>query len=369
MKSSQKRKNEGFIEGGKKRASTSKLPLETISSYDKSEVVDASDDLIKENSLFNFKSFPNLLRNISHDKFQLLFDDCKSCFTCREIENCDNYSLGSTFFIKANEKPRCGLENLAIQIFNMHTQGLVFDAGISGAEWWTQCIDHRDDIGFHWDRDYGMEEDDEIHVHPYLATVTYLCVNAGPTIILNKKGTFEYGSDITGPLNTCIISRPSAGKHICFDGELLHGAPSSLSYPAVNDELEGLRVTFLVNVWIDHLPVQSQRLETKFSKSLKFKTDMANEISLNTSIIENPVLESHEHLDNLETHKWQLSSCGDDYIIEVNLPQPSDLCGTITEGSTVDVIDIKDSSIYLGLISESSDDSGSKKEDSTEDST
>lgn len=49
-----------------------------------------------------------------------------------------------------------------------------------------KVIEDSDDIGWHWDKDYGMEAQG-INVHPCLATVTYLSTNGGPTVILEKK--------------------------------------------------------------------------------------------------------------------------------------------------------------------------------------
>lgn len=36
----------------------------------------------------------------------------------------EQYSSGQTFFIKSTEEPQCCLEELAIKIFEMHTQHL-----------------------------------------------------------------------------------------------------------------------------------------------------------------------------------------------------------------------------------------------------
>ena len=47
-------------------------------------------------------------------------------------------------------------------------------------------IEDSDDIGWHWDKDYGMEAQG-VNVHPCLATVTYLSTNGGPTVILEKR--------------------------------------------------------------------------------------------------------------------------------------------------------------------------------------
>ncbi|OQR81903.1 hypothetical protein THRCLA_11302 [Thraustotheca clavata] len=300
-----------------------------------------------------FKCFRNLLKELPSDSHQLLLDDCKTCFTCREVEDGENYSLGSTFFVRANEEASCGMEAIAKKIFELHTASMTYDAANSGAEWWTQHIDHRDNIGFHWDRDYGMEEDQELHVHPLVGTVTYLCVNAGPTVILDKKGTFEYGSSIEGPLTKCIISRPIAGKHITFDGELLHGAPSSLAFPEVDEEAEGLRVTFLVNVWVNHIPIQSERINADIAKTLKLTANAAESLNLCTNDTEKAIVETYP--DNVKTklHRWGITSAEDDFSIQVTLPV--ELHGAKV-GSSVDCLLIKDSSIVVGTLSESDDD-------------
>ena len=83
-----------------------------------------------------------------------LFDiktHCLEVFNCRNTTSSDSYSAGSTFFIRASEKPRCFLEKLALDIFSLHTKDCAsFDADNSGAEWWSQVIDPADEIGFHW---------------------------------------------------------------------------------------------------------------------------------------------------------------------------------------------------------------------------
>ena len=53
------------------------------------------------------------------------------------------------------------------------------------------------------------------------------------------------------------ISQPVPGKHIAFDGRLLHGAIDELTQPAPASADEAgpyTRVTLMVNVWVDHRP-------------------------------------------------------------------------------------------------------------------
>ena len=100
------------------------------------------------------KTFRNFL---SKKTAFALHNDCRHAFTAQAKDD-TVYSAGSTFFIKADTKPSCMLEALAMKVFRFHTRGAKFDPRKSGAEWWTLCIDQRDDVSVHWDRDYGLED-------------------------------------------------------------------------------------------------------------------------------------------------------------------------------------------------------------------
>jgi hypothetical protein len=310
---------------------------------------------------FKFKCFPGMLGGLSAKALASLQADCGSCFTCREVSDGDNYSVGSTFFVKADAVPRCGAERLALEIFKLHTEGRSFDPSNSGAEWWTQHIDHRDDIAFHWDRDYGAEENEGEHVHPILGTVTYLCDRAAPTVIFDKRGDFKYGDDISGALNKCIISQPSIGRHICFDGQLLHGAPSGLTYNSRGEDAEGTRITFLVNIWLDAVPKDSEPLSETIVRKLKFKTTDLPAFQLMNKLNVKAFDLNDTQCDN--SWKWQLNSSYDDYIIEVHLPDINALPGSHSK----DLVDCMilpkgSSSVYPGLLT-ISDDSEEESED------
>jgi hypothetical protein len=104
---------------------------------------------------YDFSNFQKCLP-IDSEQLGSLKLDCAEAFSCRSIpDGNENYSTGSTYFAASDQNPRCFLEKLALSIFRFHTKNAIFDAEKSGAEWWTQVIDCRDDIGFHWDRDYG----------------------------------------------------------------------------------------------------------------------------------------------------------------------------------------------------------------------
>lgn len=182
------------------------------------------------------------------------------------IHSGDYHNSGNTYFFRACDVPRFALETLALEIFQFHTKNVKeFDPQNSGAEWWAQCVDSNSTIGFHWDRDYGKEDEMGINVYPKLATVTYLTKCGGPTLIVNKKGLERSKSSHVGVSDELFISSPKIGKHIAFDGPLLHAAPSDLIAGGNDksnvDEMDDTgifkRVTFLVNIWINNKPEQA----------------------------------------------------------------------------------------------------------------
>lgn len=220
--------------------------------------------------------------------------ECIYAFNSRSINSAsENYSTGSTYFLKATESPKFPLEHLAQQIFNQHTQGMEFDPTNSGAEWWTQVIHPGDDIGLHWDRDYDLEEEEGIHVHPLFGTVTYLSNLGAPTIVFNKVGSDRADEDILGEIFEVTISPSRFGSHLRFQGNMLHGAPIDIIPPADDEEEEDndsddddevetveyllgkadeRRITFLVNIWIDHIPSQSKRYKNKQAATFNAKS-------------------------------------------------------------------------------------------------
>lgn len=213
--------------------------------------------------------------------------DCQKAFTAKDSAG-TSYSTGATFFLKSSDSPCCQLESMAKQIFEYHRARLNFttiDEENSGIEWWTQCIDSRDDIAWHWDRDYQLEEDCGIHKYPNLATVTYLTAEGGATVVLNCRGTSRKEEPLgNGTVDSYLISWPMIGKHLFFGGELLHAAPSNIEEGIEDDDSDGkdeseekeeggaaseeedegpLRVTFLANLWINHIPQHSIRYTDK----------------------------------------------------------------------------------------------------------
>ena len=186
----------------------------------------------------------------------------------------------------------------------------------SGAEWWTlilECKDNNitrddddaekkhdhddnddeddddDEVGMHFDADYGLEAQvKNLMIHPRLATVTYLSNVGVPTLVLDQRSPPP--SDVTkltleGNVDRGWLSAPKIGKHIAFDGRLLHGAPGAF-FPAISttdsqdehyehqekkrkmlakdssgNQNSTKRVTFLVNIWLNHCPLDAELLD------------------------------------------------------------------------------------------------------------
>jgi hypothetical protein len=174
---------------------------------------------------------------------------------------------------------------------------------IVGAEFWFQSrradgpIEEQS-ITIHWDKDEALRESTGTFKHPVVATVTYLSGAAAgiPTVIFDRRvthdghlvqcksgvercleqgrgghqqeqkfenkemGKMEEGkaslasaATTTAPtgFDPVFVSYPKPGKHLAFDGGLLHGCPAELA--AERDF--GVRRTLMVNVWKGHRPI------------------------------------------------------------------------------------------------------------------
>lgn len=223
------------------------------------------------------------------------WNDCAAVFTARTREDDQAYSAGTTYFLPCVMKPRCALEELVKSIFDKHTEHL--EEGVivreqSGAEWWTLIMDEddtlevnteedeSDEVGMHFDADYGLEDQAPgLFLHPRVATVTYLSDFGAPTVVFDRKSPSMDDREmkqLEGDISKCWVSHPVIGKHLCFDGRLLHGAPCTF-FPSIEHEedreakrikLSRRRVTLLVNVWINHCPLDAEPLEDDICEKL-----------------------------------------------------------------------------------------------------
>lgn len=197
-----------------------------------------------------------------------LQSDCESCCKARRLEassGSGEYSGGDTNWLAANATPRCLLEQLAASILWAHAgKAETFDRLSSGAEWWTLHIDADDEVGLHWDKDYGQEAESGDNITPWVATVTYLSEVGAPTFTLPRSCPERVGEPLDDgtPVRRGFLSFPKPGKHMSFPGSWLHGAPTlGLPEPPCGSADPKLRrrrqkrVSLLVNVWLGRKPL------------------------------------------------------------------------------------------------------------------
>lgn len=213
-----------------------------------------------------------------------------------------------TFWVPVDNSfaPRNVFEMMARKIFDYHcsslNNGVIPHPELSGAEWWVQVKPAHSDadassplasasistpssapkprsagIDLHYDKDERAAEMFGVGLFPQISTVTYLACDEAedlcPTVILNNVISTPIGQ----PLDRVYVSYPAPCKHVSFDGRYLHGAPdctalrrtgtttttttpssaspSSSSSVTASTPSSHLRITFLVNIWLNHRPL------------------------------------------------------------------------------------------------------------------
>ena len=243
-----------------------------------------------------------------------------------DAEIADCALLPRTFWMPAdgedNITASCWMEQLAQQVFQHHTRDSStaiskYDATTSGAEWWVQIrpsppsigryavlsTDNEDSthgnhdathsVSFHWDKDEDLRilAGGNLYVHPHISTVTYITDLGAPTIVMEdyRINTVTGEWIVPDQQPKAILSWPRTGKHLSFDGRLLHAAPFEFMNEGMwNDqihvpkELEDSvrkvqsrrhrRVTFLVNIWLNYKPFNINRFPMP-EKMTKCKPD------------------------------------------------------------------------------------------------
>ena len=179
-----------------------------------------------------------------------LVGDCHKCFDGE-----------TTFWLPCDAEPKCAMEQLAAEIFSFHTRGATFDRKRSGAEWWVQVRPPGDRVGlgFHTDKDEDLVDAAGINVHPWVSTITYVAGTGAPTLILDMRVPSDHAARYASALTRAWVSRPCVGKHVAFDGRLLHGVTPELSLADVKMAPAADRITFLCNVWLNYVPIDTDR--------------------------------------------------------------------------------------------------------------
>jgi hypothetical protein len=196
----------------------------------------------------DFQSFPQLLEPAD---IQALKAECEALFDAKSKKVSSAYSEGQTFWIAADSPPRFLAESYALELFAYYTRDLAYvDPSCSGAEYWPLCIGVADsNVAPHYDKDYGAE-DDGLNFYPNVGTVTYLSETGAPTVFFQQLEN----ATLPDPITRGWISTVVPGKHVSFDGRFLHCALAQLLPVRSRGAAGSQRVTFLVNIWINHLP-------------------------------------------------------------------------------------------------------------------
>ena len=235
----------------------------------------------------------------------------------RDCELVDGPKLPDTFWLAAEATPTTRLEQLALAVFDAHTSGCrSFDRARSGAEWWVQLRDPagpRPGVGPHWDKDENLRRDFGIFAHPQLSTVTYLTSGGAPTVVLSQRIGQDGGMVGDGAISEATVSQPVAGKHLAFDGRLLHlVAPELTAAPAE----PGNRCTFLVNIWLHHKPRGLRPLPEALHPLL---APAAPEpaLSFATPWTEpHPLPADRPQAEAEPGHRWLFGPRGDEFVVE-----------------------------------------------------
>ena len=231
-----------------------------------------------------------------------------------------------TFWVDTsqNRSDMCDLERLALRILEQHTDAFGLDRNLYGAEWWVQVkpvfsgeeepasssssisssrpssqqpeeipvssseyqtgsVDEAVDL--HYDKDEALAESFGIGAFPLLSTVTYLTETkpaSPPTVIFSR--IYEQVQEES--ISQMFVSHPRRGKHLVFDGRLLHGAPSHPGLRRKSDKegpsspADPMRVTFLVNIWKKSKPAGVEPLPATIRDAILGKVDRLDDILL-----------------------------------------------------------------------------------------
>ncbi|CAJ1339312.1 unnamed protein product [Effrenium voratum] len=161
------------------------------------------------------------------------------------------------------------LDRFAHQVFWFHARRLELSSVPpgSGAELWVQRRGPEQPPGergmdWHFDKDEDLLDREDVLVMPKLSTVTYLSSTGAPLLVLSqpvlKEGELQ---PIEGQV-TAFLTRPVSGRHVAFDGRLLHGCPARFAS-------RGERLSLSVNLWFGHKPlgvVSSESLRARLSR-------------------------------------------------------------------------------------------------------
>lgn len=197
---------------------------------------------------------------LAAEKLPRLFQDAKALWDLHGGEK----GSAQTFWLGHKMKPRCLLEATALQIAEFHMEGAAF----RGVEFWTRWHGSDEKVDkqlneFHTDNDVVAFHSKGLWTHPAIATATYLTSVGAPLVICQIDNSGGDSVSCSG-LSVCF---PVAGRHVAFEGSLLHGVPADKDIPAAkaherrrgHQRIAG-RLSLLVNMWLGHKPHSRKQL-------------------------------------------------------------------------------------------------------------
>mmetsp|Transcript_31824 Transcript_31824/g.85000 ORF Transcript_31824/g.85000 Transcript_31824/m.85000 type:complete len:446 (-) Transcript_31824:44-1381(-) len=235
---------------GAHRRGAAERSQEGQSSGDSEEEVVLDDAFFSQRAGFSFRAW-----SLELQSRQLLMSAARETYASHQNES---------FFISATATPSTLLEGFALEVFRFHVKQLGWAAGAlsgdmpkAGAEYWVQHRGVSDDvaldtINWHFDKDEELLESCGIFAHPLIATATYLTNHGAPFVAVSapivQPGTDGSTLEPIGE-EEVFFALPAVGRHVAFDGRLVHGCPSELTTSP------GERISILVNIWLGHHPV------------------------------------------------------------------------------------------------------------------
>lgn len=164
-------------------------------------------------------------------------------------------------------------------------------------------------------------------MHPQIATVTYLSDWGAPTVVLNKRTPTEYGQVDESDIDEGSISWPELYKHISFDGRYLHAAPSQLASRHILKPPENYRrISFLVNIWIDYIPMGVDILPSEVISELALSDlhvplSWSNEMKIaNLTVSHQPIGKNKAGAIEVERLCCPFGATGTEYTVSMTVP-------------------------------------------------
>lgn len=179
-------------------------------------------------------------------------------------------------------------------------------------------------------------------MYPHLGTVTYLTSLGGPTIVLDHVGSPNTNiSSCIDNVSNVWLSEPREFKHFIFDGRFLHGASDSIfegdevSRENENDSSRR-RVTFLVNIWLNHIPIESKPLPSSVVRKLQLPLNLLNARLLD----DDKLLRGIKAIDmkniSIDRHvQWNFMCGNGKHVLRIPLPSSKDLRTELSESDTL----------------------------------